>query len=74
MVFGEQSPRDPRNVIVPVSRNQKDRNYNIMRPRSFHADELRSLILRSKIATLDELKQALGTAVDVTIFRKLRSL
>ena len=45
-----------------------------MRPLSFRSDELRSLLLRSKIATLDELKRSLGTAVDVTIFRKLKSL
>ena len=51
-----------------------DRNYNIMRPLSFRSDELRSLLLRSKIATLAELKQALGTSVDVTVFRKLKSL
>ena len=51
-----------------------NRNYNIMRPLSFRSDALRSLLLRSKIATLDELKQALGTAVDVTVFRKLQSL
>ena len=45
-----------------------------MRPLSFRSDELRSLLLRNKIATLDELKQALGTPVDVTIFRKLKPL
>jgi len=45
-----------------------------MRPLSLRSDELRSLLLRSKTATLDELKQALGTAVDVTIFRKLKPL
>jgi transposase len=45
-----------------------------MRPLSFRSDELRSLLLRSKIATLDELKQALGTSVDVTVFRKLKPL
>src|SRR6202158_5930506 len=45
-----------------------------MRPLSFRSDELRSLLLRSKIATLDELKQALGTTVDVTVFRKLKPL
>jgi hypothetical protein len=45
-----------------------------MRPLSFHADELRALLLRSKIATLGELKQALGTPVDVTVFRKLKPL
>ena len=45
-----------------------------MRPLSFRSDELRSLLLRSKIATIDELKQALGTSVDVTVFRKLKPL
>ncbi len=45
-----------------------------MRPLSFHSDELRSLLLRDRVATLDELKQALGTPVDVTIFRKLKPL
>ena len=45
-----------------------------IRPLSFHSDELRSLLLRSKTATLDELKQALSTSVDVTIFRKLKPL
>jgi len=45
-----------------------------MRPLSFHSDALRSLLLRNQIATLDELKQALGTPVDVTVFRKLKPL
>jgi hypothetical protein len=45
-----------------------------MRPLSFHSDELRSLLLRSRIATLDELKHALGTSVDITVFRKLKPL
>jgi hypothetical protein len=45
-----------------------------MRPLSFRSDELRSLLLRSKVVTLDELKQALGTSVDVTVFRKLKPL
>jgi hypothetical protein len=31
-----------------------------MRPLSYRSDELRSLLLRTEIATLDELKQALG--------------
>src|SRR5207237_8517354 len=58
----------------PIVRLSLNHNYNIMRPLSFRSDELRSLLLRSKIATLDELKQALGTAVDVTVFRKLKPL
>jgi integrase len=45
-----------------------------MRPLSFRPDELRALLLRNKIATLDELKLALGTPVDVTVFRKLKPL
>jgi hypothetical protein len=45
-----------------------------MRPLSFRPDDLRSLLLRNKIATLDELKHALGTSVDVTVFRKLKPL
>jgi hypothetical protein len=45
-----------------------------MRPLCFRPDELRSLLLRNKSATLDELKQALGTSVDVTVFRKLKPL
>lgn len=45
-----------------------------MRPLSFHPDALRRLLLRNKIATLDELKHALGTSVDITVFRKLRPL
>jgi hypothetical protein len=45
-----------------------------MRPLSFRPDALRMLLLRNKIATLDELKQALSTPVDVTVFRKLRPL
>ncbi len=45
-----------------------------MRNVSYRSDELRSLLLRNQIATLDELKQALGTPVDVTIFRKLKPL
>jgi len=40
-----------------------------MRPLLFRSDELRTLLLHCQIATLDELKHALGTPVDVTIFR-----
>ena len=61
-------------VIVPNRRNSDSRNYNIMRPLSFRPDALRALLLRNKIATLDELKQALGSPVPVTVFRKLKAL
>ena len=45
-----------------------------MRHLSLRSDDLRSLWLPNKIATLDELQQALGTPVDVTVFRKLKPL
>jgi hypothetical protein len=45
-----------------------------MRPLFFRPDKLRALLLRNKIATLDELKESLGTPVDVTVFRKLKLL
>lgn len=45
-----------------------------MRTESFHADDLAQLLRRSKIATMPELKKALGSTVDVTVFRKLNQL
>ncbi len=45
-----------------------------MRPSSFSSDTLRQLLHRHRIATLEELKAALGTQVNVTVFRKLKSL
>ncbi|HEY6844734.1 MAG TPA: hypothetical protein VI320_00835 [Terracidiphilus sp.] len=45
-----------------------------MRPNSFHSEVLRTLLLQRKIATLDELKQALGTSSTMTVFRKLKVL
>jgi hypothetical protein len=45
-----------------------------MRPVFFQSNDLRSLLLHNKVATLAELKQALGTSVDVTVFRKLKTL
>jgi hypothetical protein len=45
-----------------------------MRAESFHADDLVKELRRSKIATMPELKRALGTEVDVTVFRKLKRL
>src|SRR3970040_1817394 len=47
---------------------------NIMRCESFHADELARVLRRSKVATMAELKTALGTEVDVTVFPKLKQL
>ena len=45
-----------------------------MRPESFHADDLARVLRRTKIATMPELKKALGTEVDGTVFRKLKHL
>lgn len=45
-----------------------------MRPTLFHCNVLRQHLLQAKLATLDELKRALGTPVDLTVFRKLKQL
>lgn len=45
-----------------------------MRTESFHNDRLVELFWERKIATMTELKAALGTAVDLTVFRKLKPL
>ena len=45
-----------------------------MRTVSFQADDLAKALRRRKIATMPELKLALGTAVDVTVFRKLKQI
>lgn len=45
-----------------------------MRPETFHSNVLVELLRRDKIATITELKTALGTEVDVTVFRKLKQL
>src|SRR5713226_4773380 len=45
-----------------------------MRTESFHAEDLAQALRRSKVATMPELKKALGTEVDVTVFRKLKQL
>ena len=47
---------------------------NIMRRETFHADDLVRLLRQRTIATMPELKKALGTAVDVTVFRKLKQI
>jgi hypothetical protein len=45
-----------------------------MRPLSFDSQALRKHLLRHKIATLPELKSALGARADLTVFRKLKLL
>src|ERR1039457_5820576 len=45
-----------------------------MRTPSFFSDHLRDFLRQQKIATLPELKRALGTTADITVFRKLKEL
>src|ERR1035441_3270418 len=45
-----------------------------MRPLAFSPDSLRKLLLHDRVATLPDLKRALGTDVDLTVFRKLKEL
>ena len=45
-----------------------------MRSEIFSADAIAHLLRRRTIATMHELKAALGCAVDMTVFRKLRAL
>ncbi len=45
-----------------------------MRPERYHAEDLVHLLRSRKIATMSELKEALGTHADATVFRKLESL
>ena len=45
-----------------------------MRTPSFHVESIRSWLQNHMVATLPELKQALGTQVGMTVFRKLREL
>jgi hypothetical protein len=45
-----------------------------MRPIRFSSERLESLFQQTTIATLPQLKAALGTAVDLTVFRKLSTL
>lgn len=40
----------------------------------YHSEVLAKFFQKKKIATIDELKQALGTQVDITVFRKLKPL
>ncbi len=45
-----------------------------MRTQMYRSDALIALFRRRRIATMKELKAALGTDVDVTVFRKLREI
>ena len=45
-----------------------------MRPETFHADALVQMLRRRTVATMADMKAALGTRVDMTVFRKLRTV
>lgn len=45
-----------------------------MRPTQFHAKDLEKLLRRKTVATMSQLKAALGTRADATVFRKLKEL
>ena len=45
-----------------------------MRKQKYHSETVKRLLVESKMATMVELKEAMGTNVDATIFRKLREL
>ena len=47
---------------------------NIMRPPIFDVATLARLFHDKTVATMEEMKAALGTRVDMTVFRKLRQL
>lgn len=46
----------------------------MMRTVQFRAEVLRELLQKRLLATMDQLKRALGTTVDMTVFRKLREI
>jgi hypothetical protein len=48
--------------------------YNIMKTERYSSRVLRKLLRAQKIASMSELKESLGTNVDVTVFRKLAEL
>lgn len=45
-----------------------------MKPELYPVEELKKLFARQTIATMSEMKQALGTDISVTVFRKLKEL
>lgn len=49
-------------------------NCDIMKNVKYHSKQLKRLLVKSKMATMVELKEAMGTTVDATVFRKLKEL
>jgi len=50
------------------------RESNIMKKEQYPAERLARLLQTNKVASMDELKETLGTSVDMTVFRKLQEL
>lgn len=47
---------------------------NMSPPVRYRTEVIRELLLRERIVTMEQLKQALGTNADLTVFRKLKEL
>src|SRR4030042_2179757 len=60
--------------IVPPEEMRKRRNYTTMAPVKFGVEVIKSFLRKHKIATLVELKHALGPLATMTVFRKLKAL
>ena len=60
--------------VIMIELRLVRRNSIIMRPEQYHPGDLRNLLRQEKIATMAELKAALGTGSDATVFRKLGEL
>lgn len=62
-------------IMIGLRLNKEvSRNSVIMRPTTFDSRVVRRYLRAHKIANLAELKEALGTTADITVFRKLRPL
>ena len=73
VVLRRVAPRVGRRDILIELRVQ--RRYPVrVRPEQYHAKDIADLLAKSRIATTDDLKRALGTPADATVFRKLQAL
>jgi len=61
-------------MLESIAISSASEDSNIMRPTTFDPNILRRFLRSHKIATLPELKDALGTRADLTVFRKLKLL
>jgi hypothetical protein len=74
VLFAEQSTLTLLVMLESSQLSLVSADSNIMRPTTFDPDTLRRFLRSHKIATLPELKRALGTPADLTVFRKLKLL